>query len=304
MGKRVGLGVALVGAAVLGAAVAGATGAVKLRTALVPTAKAPKARGATKLQLKHGARGRFVVTARRLAPNATFDVVVGGVKVGTLTTNHAGGGKLKLSTSPHGREALLGFDPRGSQIAVRDEGGDDDLVGDEPAGDSASGACCLRDHEGETECEDVAPADCTKAGGTPSPATSCLPDPCTGTPPPVQKIVCCIANSAHGAFVDEDPEVECEHVDNQADCASAGGTVVQGTSCEGDPCAPTPPATRVACCLSGEGESECAMLTAESCAAHHGTAATAPSCESHPCGGGDEPPTGQHGDHHGGDDQG
>jgi hypothetical protein len=294
--KRVALGIALVGAVVLGIGVAGATRAVRVRTVLVPTAKAPKARGRTKLLLRHGARGKFVVVARGLAPNATFDVVLGGVKVGTLTTGRGGAGTLKLSTSPHGHEGLLGVDPRGSQIAVRDDAGDDDLVGEEPADDSASGACCLRDHEGETECEDLPPAACATAGGTPAPVASCLPDPCTTTPPGGEAIVCCVASSAHGGFTDEDPEVECEDVGSPADCANLGGAVVQGTSCDGNPCAPTPPATRVACCLAtDEGTDECAMLTAESCAAHHGTvAAAATSCEAHPCG--TNAPPGEHHD--------
>lgn len=264
--------------------------------ALVPTAKAPGAHGATKLLLKHGAKGRFVVVAKRLAPNAAFDVVVGGVKVGTFTTDRAGRGALKLSTSPHGHEALLGVDPRGSQIAVRDEAGDDDLVGDEPAGDSASGACCLPDHDGESECEDLPPAACARAGGAPGNAASCLPDPCATNPPPGEAIVCCVASSADDGVADEDPEVECEHVGSPADCASRGGAVVQGTSCDGNPCAPTPPATRVTCCLADDGEPECAMLTAESCTARHGTAAAATSCAVHPCGGADAPP----GEHDGG----
>jgi hypothetical protein len=299
--KRMALGVALGGAMLLGIGTARATRAVRVRTTLVPTPKAPKARGRTKLLLRRGAHGTFVVVARGLAPHATFDVVVGGVKVGTLVTGRAGAGTLKLSTSPHGNELLLGIDPRGSQIAVRDDAGDDDLVGEEPADDSASGACCLRDHEGETECEDVPAAACAAAGGTPAPVASCLPDPCTTTPPGDEAIVCCVASSTHGDFTDEDPEVECEDVGSPADCASRGGAVVQGTSCDGNPCAPTPPATRVACCLmTDEGSDECAMLTAERCTAQHGTVAAASSCDAHPCGSDAPRPGDQHDD--GGDD--
>ncbi|HLK12384.1 MAG TPA: hypothetical protein VKW76_13490 [Candidatus Binatia bacterium] len=283
--RRIGLRTA-VAVVVLGLTVGGASAAVSVKLALIPTTKAPNAKGQTHLVVRRGSQGKFVVLAKRLAPNATFDVIVAGVKVGTLVTNPGGAGKLKFSSKPNRSEAFLGFDPRGAQVVVRDDVGDDDLVGDEPPGDSATGACCLPDHEGESECEDLSAADCTSAGGAPSTATSCLPDPCTTTPPPAP-ILCCLPGSARGAFTDEDPEVECEDVNTAGECTTRGGTVVQGSTCDPNPCTATPPPTIVACCVPDGSETECEELTPEACTAQQGSASSAASCDADPCGGGD-----------------
>ena len=279
------------GALFLGLGLAGANATVRVKLSLVRTAKAPaRAKGLTKLVLKPGAKGKFGVTARRLAPFTTYDVIVRGVKLGTLTTNAGGTGKAKFSSTPRPNETLLGVDPRGDQVVVRDEDtGDDELVGDEPAGDSAMGACCIatsgRDGESESECEELSAADCTTAGGTPNAAGSCLPDPCATTPP-AEDILCCLSGSAQGGFIEEDPDVECEDVSTPAQCAAQGGTVVAGTSCDASPCAPTPPGSIVACCVPDGNETECEELTPESCTAHNGTASAASSCDGNPCGGG------------------
>src|SRR5262245_15791583 len=133
-----------------------ATAGVHVAQALTPTSHAPNARGRAKLALKSASKGRFRVLARRLAPQASFDLVVGGVKVGTFTTNRHGSGQIQLSTHPKPSQGLLGVDPRGKSIEVRDDNGDDDLEGEMPDddGDSAAGAfaCCASD-DGEMECE-------------------------------------------------------------------------------------------------------------------------------------------------------
>jgi hypothetical protein len=282
--KRIGSSLAVTGALLLG--LVGVSGAVSIKASLTPTPMAPNATGRGQLSLKRS-KGKFEVRARRLAPNSTFDLMIGGVKVGTFATNAAGSGKAKFRTKPHRGEGLLGFDPRGHEIVVREDDGDDDLVGEMPDdGDSASGACCIQAHDGETECEDLSADECTHEGGSPSGADSCLPNPCETTPPP-HEIVCCIAESAHGGFVDEDPEVECEEVHTSTECATKGGTVVEAASCEANPCKPTPPSGHVACCVPDEDETECEELTPESCQAHHGTPTDATSCDAHPCGGGD-----------------
>ncbi len=255
---------------------------------LTPTVKAPTAKGRTTLAVKRHGRGKFAVLAKKLAPGGSFDVIVGGVKVGGFTTNAAGGGRLKFSTNPRGNQAMLGFDPRGQEIVVREDDGDDDLVGDMPEdGDSASGACCIPGHheDGETECEDMTADECTTHGGTPANTSSCLPNPCATTPP--GGVICCIADSAHGAFDDEDPEVECENT-SQAECALHGGSVVTATSCEPNPCVPTPPTSQVACCAADEGEMECELRTSESCTANGGIP-SGNTCDPNPCvgGGGD-----------------
>jgi hypothetical protein len=274
-------------------AVTVADAAVVVKQSLTPTSKVPNASGRATLTLKHASKGKFTVATHGLPPNATFDVVVGGVKVGTLITNGHGAGKTKFRTSHAKRKhQLLGFDPRGDDVIVRDGDGDDDLIGHMPGdGGSAEGAfaCCLPDREdgdredGEVECEEETPTDCTNAGGTPQQVTSCLPDPCVTTPVP--GTVCCIPESARGAFLDDDGdeerEVECE--EHTADCAAKGGTVVTATSCDPNPCTPTPPPSLIACCVRDEDETECKMLTPEACTSRNGVASGS-SCASHPCG--------------------
>jgi len=261
-------------------------GAKATKLTMAPTLKAPTAKGRATLAVKHRGRGAFAIVAGKLAPGKSFDVIVGGVKAGSFTTNPGGSGKLKFSTNPRGTQALLGFDPRGQEVVVREDDGDDDLVGDMPEEeDSATGACCIpgRHEDDEAECEDMAADACTAHGGTPANTSSCLPNPCATTPPGGE-IVCCIADSAHGAFDDEDPEVECEST-SEAECAHHGGNVVSATSCDPDPCAPTPPAARVACCVADGGKTECELRTPECCTAHGGTA-SGDTCDPNPCGGG------------------
>ena len=290
------------GVLALGAATT-VTAGTRVVGSLTATSHAPGARGRAKLALKSASKGRFRVVARGLAPRSTFDLVVGGVKIGSLATNGSGAGKVKLSTHPKASEGLLGVDPRGETIEVRDDNGDDDLVGDMPDddGDSASGgfACCVPDDDG-TECERKTIDECASEGGiTIAGVDSCIPNPCSVTPPGGDEdVVCCFPGSSTGAFVDDDEEAECDDV-STAECAAAGGTVVQGASCEVNPCAPVPPAEVTVCCVPEEDETECEVLTPEHCAAEHGTPNAATSCETHPCGGStdDDGP-----DHSGSDD--
>ncbi len=182
-------------------------------------------------------------------------------------------------------------------MEVLDDQGDDVLDGEMPDDnpDSAIG-CCVGDDDGETECEDLTAAECTSEGGTRSNATSCLPNPCVTTPPP--STVCCFAHSATGAFVDDDPEVECEDDISAAECAAQGGTMVNATSCDPNPCQPSPPPNLVICCVpqgdQGEQEgqpqtepAECEHISADECTAAGGTVSSgATSREPDPCGGG------------------
>jgi hypothetical protein len=253
--------------------------------ALTATSHAPGARGHAKLALKTASKGRFRVVARGLAPRASFDLVVGGVKIGAFTTNGAGSGKVKLSTHPKPSEGLLGVDPRGKTIAVRDDNGDDDLEGDMPdddGDDSAAGAfaCCLPDDDG-TECDTTTADECTAEGGTMvAGVDSCIPNPCGATPP--SEVVCCFPGSTAGAFLDEEAEAECDEV-SVAECAAAGGAVVQATSCDPNPCAPVPRPQVTVCCVPDGSESECEILTPEHCSAL-GTPRSATSCDPAPCG--------------------
>jgi hypothetical protein len=254
----------------------------KITQPLAATAHAPGASGVARLLLRTPTTGKFTIKARHLPGGKTFDVVVNKVKVGTLTTSPGGNGTAKFSAPAAGHAATLGFDPQGAQIAVREEDtGDDDLDTDMPDddGDSAIG-CCVG-----TECEDETTAECMASGGTPTPTGGCLPDPCNGNPPPAT-VVCCRTTSAGGAFVDDDPEDACEEGVSSADCAAQGGMVVQATSCEPNPCQPTPPPNLVICCVPDGSESECEHITAGECTTAGGTVNAATSCDPDPCGGG------------------
>ncbi len=293
------VGVAVV---VVAALAVGARAKTHIRQTLHATAHAPRASGVAQLMMKTGSKGNFTIKVRGLPGGKVFDVVVNNVKVGTLVTGVRGRGTAKFSTSPKGRVADLGFDPQGADIAVRDdETGDDDLMGDmtDDHPDSAIG-CCLgnKDDDGEVECEDLTAAECSAEGGTATTATSCLPNPCGSQPPPTP-VVCCLAHSASGAFLDDDPEVECEDDVSQAECATQGGMVVQATSCDPNPCQPAPPPNLVICCVSqgDQGDQEgdqgedvprteppqCARLTASDCSDEGGTVSSAASCMPNPC---------------------
>jgi hypothetical protein len=273
--------------AILGLATGAATaGTVKVRKNLTATSADTNARGKTDLSLTGGAKGKFDVKASHLTPDSSFDVVVRGVKVGTLNTGHSGSGKVRFSTRPGARDVALGFDPRGSTIDVRDDSGDDVLVGDIPSDsvDPAEVACCLTPSssgENEVDCEDLTADGCGAAGGTVQTVASCLPDPCGNSPVPETAIVCCTNQTG-----DDGSASECEDR-SEAECAAAGGTVVQATSCDPNPCAPTPPTTETACCVpdsSGSGEIDCEVTTPEACTALQGTAASGSTCSTDPCG--------------------
>lgn len=255
-----------------------AGGKVKVQQDLTSTGSDPNARGKVRFKVAGSGESKLVVHAAKLDPNKSFDVLANGVKVGALSTSNGGGGKVRLSSAPQGNDGLLGFDPRGTNIVVRDgESGDDVLAGSVPDGtvDPTAIACCVPDGDG-SECESLNAADCTAAGGTASTATSCLPDPCNDSPAPGVKVVCCLPN---------DGEAECEDR-TESQCAADGGMAVDAQSCDPNPCAATPPATgEIACCIPHDNESECETETPDTCAALLGTATTATSCSPDPCGG-------------------
>jgi hypothetical protein len=270
---------------------------VSIKHTLNGTVHAPGATGQARLFLKTGSSGKFTVKGRHLPAGKTFDVVVNKIKIGTLTTNAGGSGTAKFSTTPKGRIAMLGTDPQGSEVEVRDDQGDDVLDGEMPDDDADSAiGCCLgsQEDDGEGECEDLTAADCMAKGGTPTTATDCLPDPCGNNPPPTGS-VCCSATNSSGAAEDDDPEVECEDDTSATECATQGGMMVQGT-CDANPCQPAPPPNLVICCVSqgdqgeqeGEPETEpaeCEHITADECMAANGMVSTATSCDPDPCGG-------------------
>jgi hypothetical protein len=255
----------------------GAEAKTKIVQRLTPTAHAPDASGVAKLVLRKPTAGTFTVKVRRLPGGKSFDVVVNKVKVGTLRTAASGNATVNFSTAGHA--AALGFDPRGAQVAIREQDtGDDDLEAGMPDNkpDSALG-CCLG-----AECEDEVAADCIAHGGTPTAAGGCLPDPCNGNPPPTT-VVCC-RTTGTGSSIDDDPQTECEDSLSSAECAAQGGMEVQGTSCDPNPCQPTPPPNLVICCVPDGNESQCERITLDACTAAGGTANASSSCDPDPCG--------------------
>lgn len=288
-----------IGVVVLLAAPAGA-GRRAFKRELVPTGADPNAKGRAKLVLRSDSNGRFDLMVHHLDPGSTFDVLVGGVNVGTLSTNGGGKGGARFRSRPRPHDALLGFDPRGRDVVVRNGDGQDVLQGTVPDdADASEVACCVPGHHGETECEDRTADECTQAGGTVSAAASCLPNPCTDAPAP-QGVVCCIADSAEGALLhdeegdDDNRQVECEDDLTQAECTARGGAVVEASSCEPNPCMATPPPSNVApCCVPDDDGAECEVFTPERCVARGGTTASSISCEPDPCGG---PHGGRHGE--------
>jgi len=256
----------------------------RVRAPLAPTSSAGTASGQAKLTLKSATEGQFEVKVRHLAPDATYEVIVGGVHVADLTTTGGGSGNVRFRTRPRSQHDVpLGFDPRDATVVVRSAAGDDVLAttfpDDDPTNDGDV-VCCIPDDSGP-ECEDRTADECTAQGGTVvAGATSCLPNPCEGATPVDPDVVCCLP---------DDSGAECEDR-TQAECLAGGGVVVNATSCLPNPCAAVPPvADEVVCCLpdrGGDGLDECEDLTADVCVAAGGTVSTATSCTPDPCGAG------------------
>ena len=237
-----------------------------------------------------------------------FDLLVGGVRVGTLTTSRGGNGQLRFRSRPHGHDLVLGVDPRGKDVLVRDADGHDVLSGHYPedtedAGkvaccDSSTGALVARDEGGhgdhgdgdhddgdddddhEAECRMRTPAECAEHGGRVA-GDSCLPDPCGTTIPPADAVRCCVP-----AEDDDDGEGATCVTLTQPQCMAVGGTMVSALTCDPNPCEPTPPAEpRIRCCEPDDDGMECEHRTATECAARGGVALDAGSCSPDPCGG-------------------
>ena len=63
----------------------------KVKLVLVTTGADANASGKASLALKQASVGQFEIQVRKLAPKATFQVIVDGVHVGDLVTNGGGG---------------------------------------------------------------------------------------------------------------------------------------------------------------------------------------------------------------------
>jgi len=274
--------------AALGALGPEASAGVRIKRTLQPTAADPDAQGQAVLSIMHhGGLGKLSVRGRRLDPSATFGILVGGVRIGTLSTNTGGKGRASFSSKPGPRDQMLGVDPGGKHLEVTDENGEDVLDDDMPD-DTEPGAmaCCLPDG-GETECEDLTPNECQNEGGMApmSGAASCMPDPCATSSG--EDTRCCLPN---------DGEAECEET-TSAECSAEQGMDIGMGSCDPNPCMqPAPGVER--CCIpqddQGEQEGEdqnqtqneppeCEQLTPAHCGDEGGKSIGAGSCDPNPC---------------------
>jgi hypothetical protein len=263
-------------------------GSGRVREDLTATSAAPTgARGRAVVRVRNE-DGRLTVVAKDVGRDTTFDVILDGVKIGTLTTSGGGNGRAHFRSRPRGHDQLLGTDPRGKMLILRSADGADVLVADIPAAtdptpddpDDDDVVCCLPDDSGE-ECEDRTAAECAAQGGRNLGAGSCIPNPCDAGPAP-DDVVCCLP---------DDSATECEDR-TEAECAADGGTVVGGaTSCADNPCAPIPPADPdIQCCLLDDSGTECEDRTPETCAAQGGINMGPGTCTPDPCGGVTPPP--------------
>ncbi len=262
-----------------------ASATVRVTKALSPTGKAPGAHGQTSLVVGRHSKGKLKVVGRHLAPNATFQVIVHTVPIGTLTTNGSGNGVAKFSAPQRGRAQALGVDPQGQLVEVRDDDGDDVLETELPPDTADAGdiQCCpgggdQGDNEGgdqaQAECEETTPDECTANGGVNMGAGSCLPNPCPSTS--TDEIACCRPD-------DDEDGAECESA-TADECAAEQGVNLGAVACDPNPCAPTPPSTpEIACCVPDEDEVECEEQTADECTALGGTNLGSGTCDPNPC---------------------
>src|SRR5262249_51423046 len=119
---------------------------------LASTGVDPDARGKVKLTVKNLTDGRLDIKVQKLDPDATFDVLVDGVAVGQFTTTGGGTGSIRFRSRPRSpHDQLLGFDPRGALLVVRNAAGQDVLAVQLSDSGSVGGGdviCCIPDDEG------------------------------------------------------------------------------------------------------------------------------------------------------------
>lgn len=276
--KTIAIAAALAGWIVAGHPAAARSQSEVEKQALVSTGTDADARGRAKLRVTDSTNGRFEVRVQRLDANAAYEILVDGVRVGDIATSAGGSGKARFRTRPRNdKDRLLGFDPRGALVAIRDASGSDVLavrLAEHPS-DDGDVICCLPDDSGP-ECEDRTPEECVAQGGVVSTATSCLPDPCAGvTPPSGGDVICCLP---------DDSGPECEDR-SSAECAAQGGVVVEATSCDPNPCGGVvPPADDdVQCCLPDDSGPECEDRTPAECVVDGGVNVGAGVCTVDSC---------------------
>src|SRR5206468_1983549 len=116
---------------------------------------------------------------RKLDSSTTYEVTVGGVRVGTLTTNAAGNGRARFRTRPRAQDQFLGVDPRAKTIGVRAPAGVDEH---RDRDDDDGVRCCLPDEDdaNDIDCRQRTEEQCAAQGGMSIGAGSCDHNPCRG----------------------------------------------------------------------------------------------------------------------------
>lgn len=262
-------------------ALAGSGSGNKADLQLVATGIDPDASGRAKLRVRRADDGRFEVRLKGLEPGAAYQLVFSDIAVSEVIADDKGRARARLRSRPRSStDGLLGFDPRGSILLVRNAAGEDVLAGDVPAGgngfDETKIVCCVPDDDG-AECEDRTADECLQEGGTVSTATTCLPNPCdTVTAPTDDDVICCLPD-------DSGPQCEDRTV---AECSAGGGLVVAAGSCLDNPCAAVPSVdddTR--CCEPDDGGPGCEDRLPAECLARGGVDIGAGMCSIDSCAG-------------------
>src|SRR5262249_25744190 len=215
-------------AMLLGSAVFEARAATQsLKMRLVPSGAEPRARGKVLMSLREGANGldaKLEIVVRRLDRRATFEVVLQGVRIGTIATRGNGNGRARFRNRPHHRDQRLGPAPRGGVPPLGKPSGTDILATLLPgrSSDPDHVQCCVA---GGSRCASLTGEECAAGGGVDRGAGSCLPDPCA-SPASSPPVTCCVPDT-------DGPTCE---IDAEPDCAASSGIVVDGGTCTPDPC--------------------------------------------------------------------
>jgi hypothetical protein len=99
-----------------------------LKVDLETTGEAQGATGKFSMKLNKG-KSSMDVQVAGLLPDTEYEVRIDGVTEARFTTSRAGKAKVSFRTRPNRKQAALDFDPRGRQLIIARENGDDD---DEP----------------------------------------------------------------------------------------------------------------------------------------------------------------------------
>src|SRR5262245_29877736 len=124
---------------------------------LASTGVDPDARGKGKLAVRNLSDGKLDIKGQTLDPDSTFDGPGARVLGGQVMTTGGGSGRIRFRSWPRSsHDELLGFDPRGALVVIRNAAGQAVLavqLADSGAVGGGDVICCIPDDTGP-ECED------------------------------------------------------------------------------------------------------------------------------------------------------